>query len=66
MQGGGLWIVAAITRDDVQLRDGYVQCRLVGVLKMKKLHLAFAHVHVDQAVITSDAVLRVNDWVTDA
>ena len=47
----------------MQLRNRHVQGAAVGVFEVEEFHPAFAHVHIDQAVITADAVLRVDDRV---
>ena len=58
-----IWIRAAVARDDMQLRDGYVEGRFIGIFEKEKLHLAFAHIHIDKAVVATDSVLRMDDWI---
>ena len=48
----------------MQLRNGNVESGFIGVFEKEKFHLAFAHIQIDQAVITTDTVLRVDDGIT--
>ncbi len=60
MQRRGVRIAAGIARDDVQLRNRHVELGFVGVVEFEEFHVAFAEIHVDQALIAGDAVLLVD------
>jgi hypothetical protein len=57
VQGGGVGIGTRVARDDMQLRYRYIELGVAGVMQFEELHLAFAQVKVEQALIASDAML---------
>ncbi len=57
---------AAVAPDQVQVGDGNVELRVVGVDELQELGGTFAQVHRDEAEVAADAVLLVDDRVADA
>ncbi len=54
---------AAVARDQVQVGDRHVELVALGVLEVQELGVAVAEIHVDEAEILADAVLRVHHRV---
>ena len=66
MQGCRLGISTTVACDHMQLRDRNVEGGFIGVFEKEKFHLAFAHVKIDQSMITTDTVLRVDNRIAFA
>jgi hypothetical protein len=65
VQRRGIGVAARVARDDVQLRYRHVELGVAGVMEFEELHVAFAEVHVNEALIAGDAVLLMYDRVAD-
>jgi hypothetical protein len=56
VQLDGFRVGAAVARDDLQLRDRYVELGAGGVFEVEEFRVALAEIHVQQAQVAADAV----------